>query len=297
MQFIRLSKLIEIAERELPELDADWMNTKSLQNYNISFVKTLWVNMLITWVIECLTSWMPHWRSSRNFTHQAWAKWDLRNHDLFWIILDPGRQKRITSSLESISTMPFEAGTSYVKIPEWRQHCSKRGMPCLVHLLGNFRGTWNQPKGNRGALFRCPADIFSNISKCEIQRPGMLIAWKIGEVSVVGCTNDWQNRSSSRMLIDPRFRLLAKWSSLIKVVCWLKRMPRIPLFWLLLMLVVQSSCFAIYFPPCIFHSNYLSMSPRLCWIRGTWQIRRLGVYCFFVRSIFRWWRTSYIVYG
>jgi len=49
--------------------------------------------------------------------------------------------------------------------------------------------------------------------------------------------------------------------------------------------------------PRIFHSNYLPMSPRLCWIRGTCQIRLLGVYCFFVGSIFRWWCTRYIVHG
>jgi hypothetical protein len=39
MQFIRLPKLIEVAERELPELVADWMNMKSVQNINISFVQ------------------------------------------------------------------------------------------------------------------------------------------------------------------------------------------------------------------------------------------------------------------
>ena len=48
MQFIRLPKLIDIAERELPELVADWMNMKSVQNINISFVLKLRVNMLIS---------------------------------------------------------------------------------------------------------------------------------------------------------------------------------------------------------------------------------------------------------
>jgi len=38
MQFIRLPKAIDIAERELPELVADRMNMKSVQNINISFV-------------------------------------------------------------------------------------------------------------------------------------------------------------------------------------------------------------------------------------------------------------------
>jgi len=39
MQFIRLPELINIAEKELPELVEDWMNTKSVQNINISFVQ------------------------------------------------------------------------------------------------------------------------------------------------------------------------------------------------------------------------------------------------------------------
>jgi len=58
------------------------------------------------------------------------------------------------------------------------------------------------------------------------------------------------------------------------------------------MLDVQCSCFAICFPSHIMNSNYLPMSRRLCCIRGTCYIFLLGVYCFLVRSIFRWWRTS-----
>jgi len=104
-------------------------------------------------------------------------------------------------------------------------------------------------------------------------------------------------QSMPQMLIDPRFRLLEEWLRLLEVVCWLTWMPWIPLFWVLAMLGVQSSCFAICCPPRIFHSNYLPMSPRLCSIRGTCQIRLLGVYCFFVGSIFRWWCTRYIVHG
>jgi len=38
MQFIRLPKAIDIAERVLPELVADWMNTKSVKNIDISFI-------------------------------------------------------------------------------------------------------------------------------------------------------------------------------------------------------------------------------------------------------------------
>jgi hypothetical protein len=41
MQYSRLQKGIDIAERVLPELVADWMNTKSVQNIDISFVHKL----------------------------------------------------------------------------------------------------------------------------------------------------------------------------------------------------------------------------------------------------------------
>ena len=52
MQIIQLRKRINIAERVLPELVADWMNTKSVQNIDISFVQKLEVDMLILWVIK-----------------------------------------------------------------------------------------------------------------------------------------------------------------------------------------------------------------------------------------------------
>jgi len=39
MQFIRLPKQIEIAERVLPDLVADWVNSYSLQSINISFLQ------------------------------------------------------------------------------------------------------------------------------------------------------------------------------------------------------------------------------------------------------------------
>jgi len=108
---------------------------------------------------------------------------------------------RITFSLESIISIQFEARASDVKIPEWGQHCSNRGMPCLVSINGTFRRTGYQPNKNPGTLFRCTADIFSNITDCEIQRPGILVARKIDQVGHVGCTNDWHNRRSSRKLI------------------------------------------------------------------------------------------------
>ena len=74
-------------------------------------------------------------------------------------------------------------------------------MPSIVNVFGTFRGTLHQPDKNPGALFWCTADIFSNITNCDIQRPGMMIARKIGQMSLVGCTNDCHNRCPGRKLI------------------------------------------------------------------------------------------------
>jgi hypothetical protein len=52
MQFIRLPKLMDFAERELPEQVADWTHMESLQNIQISFVQKLWVNIQVSLVME-----------------------------------------------------------------------------------------------------------------------------------------------------------------------------------------------------------------------------------------------------
>jgi hypothetical protein len=41
MQFIRLPKAIDIAERKLPQQIAEWMNTKSVQNFINGFIQQL----------------------------------------------------------------------------------------------------------------------------------------------------------------------------------------------------------------------------------------------------------------
>jgi len=48
MQFIRLPKLIDIAERILPELVADWVDTYSVQSINIIILQKLRVNILVS---------------------------------------------------------------------------------------------------------------------------------------------------------------------------------------------------------------------------------------------------------
>jgi len=97
------------------------------------------------------------------------------------------------------------------------------------------------------------------------------------------------------ILIYSHFHLLPQWLSHRNVVWWPKWMPWIPLFWVLAMVVVQCGCFAISFASRIVYYNILPMSIRLCWIRGTHQIRILQVYSFFVWSLFRWWHIRYIV--
>jgi len=56
MQFIRLPTRIDIAERVMPELVADWLNSKSVQSIDISFIQKLQLNLLISWVIKWSTS-------------------------------------------------------------------------------------------------------------------------------------------------------------------------------------------------------------------------------------------------
>jgi len=96
-------------------------------------------------------------------------------------------------------------------------------------------------------------------------------------------------QSTPEMAINWWFRSLAKHLSLWNVVCGPKWMPWKPFFWVLSMLVVQSSCFATGLPPCIFYSNYLFMSLQFYSIRGTGAIRLLRVYRFIVQSISWWW--------
>ena len=48
MQFIRLPKPIYIAERVLPELVADWVDTESVQSNNMIVLEQLRVNMLVS---------------------------------------------------------------------------------------------------------------------------------------------------------------------------------------------------------------------------------------------------------
>ena len=120
---------------------------------------------------------------------------------MFRIISDPGSQQQVTLSLQSISTIPFHAGVSHVKMPKLRQHSPNRRMPCFVDVFGTFQGTCDKAYQNPGAVCRCMADIFSNNTYREIERVGMLIARNVSQVSLVKCTTDRHNRRSGRKLI------------------------------------------------------------------------------------------------
>jgi len=62
-------------------------------------------------------------------------------------------------------------------------------------------GTCNQPNRDHGTTGSCAADIFWNITNCEVQWPGQLIAPTIGPVSLDRCLDDSHNRCSSSMRI------------------------------------------------------------------------------------------------
>ena len=144
MQFIRLVKTIDIAERVLPELVADCADTKSMQRINIIVVLHLWEHMVVSWVIEWLNSALPHQRTSRNSTHWVWAICDLYNHDLFRTIPDPGSQQRSTLSRESICVIPIQARASAVNMPKLSQYRSNCIMPCFINAYGTFHERWDQ---------------------------------------------------------------------------------------------------------------------------------------------------------
>jgi len=134
----------------------------------------------------------------------------------------PGLPSRITFSGDSIGTMPFQAGTTNIKIAVWGQHSSNSRIPYLISFCCAFQGIGDQPNKNPGALFSCLVDIFSNGTNCEIQWPGMVIAWKIGQESLVRCTNEWANHHSSRILklriLPPITRVnLAVYSAMFKL--------------------------------------------------------------------------------
>jgi len=142
---------------------------------------------------------MPHQHTITNLTHRASSISTVSKHYTVWIITDPGSQKCVIMSWESIRTISFGAGISNAQIPEWGQHSSNCQMPCLIGSVGIFPVIWNQLNGNPGAPVWCLADTFSDISHSEIPLPGMQIASKIGQVSYLRWINNFHNHRSGSM--------------------------------------------------------------------------------------------------
>jgi len=68
MEFIRLPKPIDSAERVLAELISDWVNTNSVQGIDISGFQKVQVTSVNCLVIEWLQCWMLHPHNFRSFT-------------------------------------------------------------------------------------------------------------------------------------------------------------------------------------------------------------------------------------
>jgi len=71
-------------------------------------------------------------------------------------------------------------------------------MSCLVYVYVTLLGKCDWRNHNREALYSWVEDVFSDIAKCEVQWPVMLISQKIAQVVLIGCTNYWHNCRSGR---------------------------------------------------------------------------------------------------
>ena len=220
---------------------------------------------------------------------QTYVKWVLSDAQMTGTIVTPAgswswvfhHQSPVSSSLYILRLSESVGRTSPKSKCSWNGRCAKWNWIDLKSLyIMIFRRYMNDLQFN----YQCRA-------RNRVER-GSFAGYL-----VFAMNRFWIVQSMPEILLNPHCRLLDTWLSLLKVVYWLKSMPWIPLFCILAMLVVQSSCFAICFPLRVFDSNYLPMSVRLCFIRGTCQIRHPGVYSFFVGSISRRWLTTHIVYG
>jgi len=74
-------------------------------------------------------------------------------------------------------------------------------MSCRVNVLGTCLGTWDQLDEEPGVLSRPAGDFIFNIINNEIHWPSIVIARKFGQVSLGGCTYEWDNCHSGSKLI------------------------------------------------------------------------------------------------
>jgi hypothetical protein len=69
-----------------------------------------------------------------------------------------------------------------------------------VSIVRNFQGTEAVLIKCEVMISRFQANSFSFITNCEIQHRVMTVAWILGQVSLVGYTNNWQNQDRCRKL-------------------------------------------------------------------------------------------------
>jgi len=187
------------------------------------------MNKLISWVTERSKRWMSHCPCVNNFTYWAWAIRDMTNNNMFWVIPDPGNQQRVTWSKKSLSSMSFQAGASYVMIPEWGQHSSNQVIPCLIVVCSIFFKTGDQPNANTDTFIMILVCNISDFANCVIEWTGILIEWKNGHVGFVRHTHDLYNHLTGSKLIlsipPPIINMHFTWylvTSWVSEVHWIK---------------------------------------------------------------------------
>ena len=120
------------------------------------------------------------------------------------ILPNPGSQQRITFSLESISTITFQARSSSAKIPLCAQHSSNHTMPCNNRMYDTVLISEDQPNEHPCVLCKSVVHIFLFVPCCEIQSSDILSAQIMDQLSFVKSTNDWYNHHFGWM---PIFRI------------------------------------------------------------------------------------------
>jgi len=124
---------------------------------------------------------------------------------LWWLVLNNSwprqpKEDKIVSQIDQHNSISPQGP---VMSRFWSGHSTLSTSECHVssQSFAPFGGTGDEPNKDLGVLFSCPADIILNITNCEILRRCMLIVRKIGQVSLVRCTNDWHNCRSGMTLI------------------------------------------------------------------------------------------------
>jgi hypothetical protein len=138
-----------------------------------------------------MTRWIPKQHTMRSVTHRAWAVSDLINHDVFWIIPNWSRQKRISLSLESISTSPFKPAQVMSRVLSTDSTVSTAEYHALSILMAPFGGKEINPTRIQKRFLGQPRIslwIISTVrySTQECWSPEKLVRWVILDVHITG---------------------------------------------------------------------------------------------------------------